>query len=201
MNKKEFLDKLKKGLDGLPQEDIEERLNFYSEMIDDRIEEGHKEKEAVSDIGPDDDIIKQIISQTPLTKIVKQRVKPKRALEAWEIILIILGFPIWFSILISLFAIVFSIYITFWSIIISLWCVEFSMIISTIFVMIAAIFLVAKINILTLIGIILFLIGISILLFFICKLITKTLILLTKKIILGIKSLLIKKEERNDKDN
>lgn len=47
MNKQEFLVKLRKGLSGLPKEDIEERLTFYSEMIDDRMEEGLSEEEAV----------------------------------------------------------------------------------------------------------------------------------------------------------
>ena len=37
MNKQEFLTQLRQGLSGLPQDDIEKRLTFYSEMIDDRI--------------------------------------------------------------------------------------------------------------------------------------------------------------------
>ena len=51
MNKQEFLSGLRKGLCGLPQDDIEERLSFYGEMIDGRIEEGLSEEEAVSEIG------------------------------------------------------------------------------------------------------------------------------------------------------
>ena len=39
MNKQEFLAELRKRLSGLPQADIEERIVFYSEMIDDRTEE------------------------------------------------------------------------------------------------------------------------------------------------------------------
>lgn len=34
MSKKEFLNKLRKGLFGLPKDDIEEHINFYGEMID-----------------------------------------------------------------------------------------------------------------------------------------------------------------------
>ncbi len=34
MSKKEFLNQLRKGLFGLPKDDIEEHINFYSEMID-----------------------------------------------------------------------------------------------------------------------------------------------------------------------
>ena len=38
MHKQEFLAQLRKGLSGMPQDDIEERLVFYSEMVDDRME-------------------------------------------------------------------------------------------------------------------------------------------------------------------
>ena len=37
MNKQEYIALLRKGLTGLPQEDIEERAAFYGEMIDDRM--------------------------------------------------------------------------------------------------------------------------------------------------------------------
>ena len=49
MNKKEFLDELRVGLAGLPESDLEERLNFYEEMIDDRIDEGLTEEEAIEE--------------------------------------------------------------------------------------------------------------------------------------------------------
>ena len=66
MNKKEFLAQLRKGLSGLPREDIEDRLAFYSEMIEDRMEEGFSEKEAVSAIGSVDEIVSQIVADTSL---------------------------------------------------------------------------------------------------------------------------------------
>ena len=47
MNKQEFLSLLRRELSGLPQGDIEERVGFYAEMIDDRMEEGLTEEEAV----------------------------------------------------------------------------------------------------------------------------------------------------------
>lgn len=46
MSKQEFLEQLRRGLSGLPREDIEERLKFYSEMLEDRMEEGLSEEEA-----------------------------------------------------------------------------------------------------------------------------------------------------------
>lgn len=40
MNKNEFLSALKARLSALPPNELEERLEFYSEMLEDRIEEG-----------------------------------------------------------------------------------------------------------------------------------------------------------------
>ena len=61
MNKQEFLTELKKALSPLSKADLEERLSFYSEMIDDRMEEGLSEEEAVAAIGSPDEIAAQII--------------------------------------------------------------------------------------------------------------------------------------------
>lgn len=123
MNKQEFLLALKKRLYGLPKDDLEERLAFYGEMIDDRIEEGRTEKEAVADIGSVDDISAQIIAETPLAKIVKERIKPKRRLKAWEIVLLALGSPIWLSLAIAAVAVVLSLYAVLLSFVVALWAV------------------------------------------------------------------------------
>ena len=50
MTKKEFLAKGRKALSHLPKEELEERLAFYGEMIDDRMEEGLSETDAVMQI-------------------------------------------------------------------------------------------------------------------------------------------------------
>ena len=84
MNKAEFLARLRRGLAGLPREDVEERLTFYSETIDDRMEEGLTEEEAVADLGDVDEIAAQIVADTPLPRLVKERARSKRALRAWE---------------------------------------------------------------------------------------------------------------------
>ena len=78
MNKQEFLELLRKGLYGLPQEDIEERIAFYAEMIDDRIEEGISETEAVEAVGSVEEIVFQTVSEIPFAKIAKERIKTKR---------------------------------------------------------------------------------------------------------------------------
>ena len=75
MLKEEFLAQLRGGLAGLPQEDLEERLAFYSELLDDRMEEELSEAEAVAAAGPVEQIVQQIIAETPLTKIVKEKME------------------------------------------------------------------------------------------------------------------------------
>ena len=51
MTKEKFLKGLGARLSRLPKREIEECLAFYGEMIDDRMEEGLSEEEAVSAVG------------------------------------------------------------------------------------------------------------------------------------------------------
>lgn len=197
MTKQEFLEELRNGLSGLPQDDIEERLTFYSEMIDDRMEEGLTESDAVSAIGSVDEITDQIISETPFTKLVKEKVKPSRALRAWEIVLLILGAPLWIPLLIAVTAVIFSCYAVIWSAIISLWAAEVSIGATSIGALIIAVVAIVQGNVLpgiAMFGIALICAGLTIFFFFGCKEVTKGILILTKKAALGVKSMIVKKE-------
>ncbi len=197
MNKQEFLEKLRKGLCGLPDEDIEGSISFYDEMIDDRIEEGLTEEEAVKEFGNTDEIINKILDDTPLFKIVKEKVKPKRKMGTFEIILLILGAPIWLSILISIFAVILSVYISLWATIISLWAVTIALGASSFAILIYGIITIIKGNILqgiALLGACCILNGISIYFDYGCKWASKGTIILTKKLVFWTKKLFIKRE-------
>lgn len=197
MRKQEFLDELRRGLSGLPQADVEERLTFYGEMIDDRVEEGLSEEEAVNEIGKVEDVVSQIVAEIPLTKIVKETIKPKRAMRAWEIVLLILGFPLWFPLLIAAFAVLFSLYVVLWTLLISLWVVEVALCAVALGLLVVAIglFILGQlIPAFGALGAALILAAASILLFFVCKAASKGVIKLTGKIALWIKSLFIRKE-------
>ena len=197
MNKREFLDRLRARLAGLPLQELEERLTFYSEIIDDRIEDGITEEQAVLDIGSVDCIASQIISDIPLSKLAKERIKPKRKMKAWEIVLLALGSPIWLSLAIGLFAIVLSLYAVLWSVILSIWAIFASLVACSLGGLVAGIFFIFSGNALTglaMIGVSVFCAGVAILAFFGCKAATKGIILLTKKIALGIKKCFVKKE-------
>ena len=62
MNKREFLKALEKRLKNLPKKEIQKSLAFYSEIIDDRMEEGDSEAEAVKNLGTPDEVAREILS-------------------------------------------------------------------------------------------------------------------------------------------
>ena len=124
MNKKEFLEELEKRLQALPKEEIQERLQFYSEAIDDRVEEGETEEQAIEEIGTLDEITWEIVKKTPLVTLVKEKVKPKRKMRAWEIVLLCVSFPIWLPLLITAMVLVLVGYILVWVLVIVTYSVE-----------------------------------------------------------------------------
>ncbi len=115
MTKQEFLARLRNGLSVLPQDDREERLTFYSEMIDDRMEDELSEEEAVCKIGDVDQLISQITIDVP-----PEKTKTRRRIRPWEIVLLILGSPIWLSLLLAAFAVMLSICLSLWAVFVSL---------------------------------------------------------------------------------
>lgn len=123
MNKQEFLSLLRGRLVGLPAEDLEATLSYYAEMIDDRVEDGMSEEAAVAAIGTPADIAARIIGQTPLVKIAKERVRPRRRLRAWEIVLLVLGSPVWLPLLLAAAIVVLALYIVLWTLVAVVWVV------------------------------------------------------------------------------
>lgn len=67
MNKYEFLAAVRERLDGLDKDDIDRSLDYYREMIEDRVEEGLSEDEAVAALGSIDSIVADIRGEAPAT--------------------------------------------------------------------------------------------------------------------------------------
>ena len=131
MTKQEYLSALRNKLKGLPSREVEEKVEFYSEMIDDyMVEGGISEEEAVSKIGAVEDVSKDIINETPLVNIVKEKYKPKRRLSGLEIFLLVLGFPLWFPLLITFMVLAFVIYLLTWVLTIVLFAVDLALIVA-----------------------------------------------------------------------
>lgn len=129
MNKREFLAVLRRELYILPQNELKEQLGFYSEMIDDGVEEGLTEEQAVSKIGSISEILSQINSEKAQHfQEVKTERKEKKSVGAWTIILLVLGSPIWISLFAAAFAVVASLYASLWAVWISICAAEITFI-------------------------------------------------------------------------
>ncbi len=198
MNKQEFLAALQKKLTGIPQNDLEERITFYSEMIDDRIEEGQSEETAIAELGTIDHIAAQVMSEIPLSKLVKERVKPSRALRIWEIVLLVLGSPIWLSLLAALFAVILSLYAVIWSLILALWAAEFSIAACSFAGIFCFAVFAAQKHLATgaaMLGAGLVCAGLAIFGFYGCRWMTKAILAFSKQAVIWTKTCITKKEE------
>ena len=129
MLKQEFLSQLRAGLEAASIEDIDECIDFYDEMISDRIESGMNEESAVAQMESVESIINNYKLEKPVTRLIMDKVqksheeaKGKGKGTLW-IVLAIIGFPIWLPILIVIFALLLTLYIVLWSIVIAIFSV------------------------------------------------------------------------------
>lgn len=201
MTKLKFLLALNEKLAGYPNKDVEERLSFYSEMIEDRMEEGLSEEDAVAAVGSVDEIAAQIAAEFSSEKKEQGSKKPKQRLRIWEIVLLVLGSPVWLSLLVSAFAVVFSLYVSLWSVVISLWAVFVSFVLcvpaSAVFGIGVAIVGYVYSGIATIAaGLVLG--GLSVFLFFGCKAATKAMAELTKRMVAWCKKCFGKRRNQNE---
>ncbi len=191
MNKQEFLVQLRQELSGLPKTDIEERITFYSEMIDDHMEDGLAEEEAARAVGCPKEIARQTLTDTP------KKADSKRRLKTGEIVLLVLGSPIWLALGIAAVAVILTLYVSLWSIVISLWAVFGSLIACAFGGVLAGVGFVLNGYALSGVAAIaagIVCAGLSIFAFYGCKAATKGLVTLTKKSGIWLKRRFIKKE-------
>ena len=191
MTKLDFLLALQEKLSGFPGDEVKERLHFYNESIEDRMEEGLTEEEAVAQMGSVDEIAQQIIGELPLTQPAKERLSSRKTA------LLLLGSPIWLSLLISAVSVVLSVYVSLWAVVGSLWGVFASLAVSgTACVMAFPIIAMQDYFYSGLLsfGAGLFVLDLAIFAFFGCHYATKGIVFLTKKMVLLIKRAFVRKE-------
>lgn len=200
MNKIEFINELKIRLSTLPQSEIDKSVSYYDEIISDRIEDGMTEEEAIMGLSDIDKIVSDIMHDMTLPTLMKARLndsKEKASNKTLWIILVIIGSPIWFPILLAFGIVLLSIYIVAWSIILTIYIVEVAFAFSCIFGIIGGIVTVFTGNVqagIYIFGTSLVLGGLSILLFKPIILLTKEFARFTAFIAKKTKTLFIKKE-------
>ncbi len=196
MNKQAFLDALSQGLRGLPKEDIEKSIEYYSEMIEDRIEDGMTEEEAVAACGKVDELIQQTFSDASLPKLIKARMTPDRALKTWELLLLVLGSPIWLSLAIAAVTVFFTVYILLWSMLVACYAIDAALAIcgvTGVFGMIAYFAMGNPTGAFMVFGLGLLCMGLSVFAFYALNALTKGTVWVSKKIILAVKGFFIKR--------
>ncbi|MBQ1272254.1 MAG: DUF1700 domain-containing protein [Clostridia bacterium] len=208
MTKQEFLTALRERLDGISDSDAERWVSFYSEMIDDRMEDGMSEAEAVANVGDVDDAARQIRSQwefsenqdrSPETterkteqhssEYFKGRYKLR---NPWAV-----GFL--FPFLLILWAVAFSLLTAFWSVLVFFYVVCGFLSVSGCIAQvmgIALIFLRSPACGLVVIGAGMFAVGFSILFGMGCKFFRKGMVKLTKWTVKGLVWMIVRKEQR-----
>lgn len=115
--------------------------------------------------------------------------KKKRAMPAWEILLIVLGSPLWLPILIAAFAVILAVYISLWAGIVTLWAVLGAFAVSAVGAAFAGVVLTIVGKALPgvfLIGIGFIFAGMSVFVFLVSKLATKGILFVTKKLALSL---------------
>lgn len=183
MTKVSFILALHERLSDLPKADVEERLRFYSEMIEDRMEEGVSEEAAVAAVGT----VEQIAEQIRADFIPEEYpISPdKKSTKWWVVLLLILGSPIWVSLLVAVVAVILSLYISLWAVIVSFWAAfgsAFGGAIGAIVTGVGLLFAGHSVPGLAFLAAGLVCAGISIFLFYGCKLATKGTVAMTGKI-------------------
>ncbi len=126
MKKEEFLSQLKKEIETLSAKDVDDVINYYNELIQDRIENGENEEDVIVSLGSIDIIANNILEEKKNTtkvevvnpEIVKEKDDNQKESKNWstsKIILIILASPlllvfliIIFSLLITLLGVLFG---------------------------------------------------------------------------------------------
>lgn len=142
MNKIDFLDNLQNALTGLPGDDMQKTIDYYSEMIDDAVEEGEDEQAVIERLGSIEDIAEKVINETPLSRFVREDMK-KRNMSAEVIILLIVSSPLWLVFLVTAFAVGFSLYIAVWSVVLSFFVIFGALAISAAAMLVVSPFLLA----------------------------------------------------------
>lgn len=119
MSKEEFLESLKRLLKSLGKSEREKSLSYYSEIIDDYIEDGYTETEAVEQVGSPGMIAQEILEEQG-GSAARQLSGGMKGLIA---VLLVLGFPVWGSLMLAGVCLLLAAVLIVMAAYIVIWCV------------------------------------------------------------------------------
>lgn len=109
MSKATFLTELEKGITGISQLEKERIMNYYNETLEDAIEDGISEEEAIKSLGTMDEILKQIHLEHG-TSPTKQYAYEHKSTTARHILMFVTS-PFWLT-GVALLATLYLLYLT-----------------------------------------------------------------------------------------
>ena len=199
MNKEQFLLALYDATRGLPIDEVERSIAYYREMIEERVEDGMSEEEAVAELGSVEEIARQIAESIPITSLVREKVTGgQKHMPAREIVLLVLGFPLWFSLGITALSVLFAIYVTLWSLVLVLYVIPVALAIAAV-ASVGAVFGMIRVGlaqVLLCIGGALVCAGLAVALALLAKGAARAMAQASRDIWLRVKSLFVRKEEK-----
>ena len=193
MNKQEYLGALEYALAQMPPEEREKHLAYYDELICDMCEDGMSEEEATSRLGDPNAVAQELLAALPLATLVKTRIRSGGSLSPLVIALLVLGFPLWFPLLASVFAVVLSLLITLWALFVSYAAVVFALGLCAVATPLALVFGFAEGSPLVLVGLALTSAGLCVLGALLIPPLFRGLAALCRAVVRGVKSIFIKK--------
>ena len=134
MTKEAFLQELIQRLHQLPPEEVKRQRDYYDELLQDMMEDGMDEAEAVSKLGDPAQIAQDILEDTSLHTLVKTRIRPKNGWTTAAVIAAIVGAPLWLPLGLALLATGFAVVVSIWAVIFSIFVVVLSLLVAGVFV-------------------------------------------------------------------
>ena len=120
MNIEQFLKRLKVALSFMQPIEQVRTVQYYREILEDRVEEGLTEEEAVAEMESVEDIAASLMPEDEeLPPVVEYIEKPQKR-SAWTWIFLILGFPLWFPLLVAVGAVVLAVVVSLWAVFVTM---------------------------------------------------------------------------------
>lgn len=120
MTKKEYLNQLSAALRPMKRAERSRSVAYFSEVIDDRMEDGSTEDQVVSSMEPVQEAASRILAEAADNGTMKKQ------LGVWAIVLIVLGFPVWFPLLATVAVLIITLYATIWILIAAVFIISVS---------------------------------------------------------------------------
>ncbi len=124
MNKARFLKALRSSLARLKKDELRRTLEYYAELIDDRVDAGESEADVIASLGSTEKISYQILADAAEEGNLRPTARPLNT------VLLIIGSPLWLSLALAAFVVILAIFVSVWSVVISFIATDFALVVS-----------------------------------------------------------------------